>query len=170
MFTIGITKGRWNTWSPPLQQFGRTTTTTNQPCGRCCPSSCKSTMRYERVGLRTRAPRSTGWAKQNDVARLTTEMYLSDMIPPCARPTPSPGWPTGEIERVPVDDLEGRVTAVLLTPIRRASSSFPGNASTPRFATTPFARAFNASFPGFENRHPRPGQGEDGRYYVDCVR
>ena len=50
------------------------------------------------------------------MARLTTEMYLSDMEPAMK---PADAWARmahREIDRVEIDQLEGRVTSVLLTP------------------------------------------------------
>lgn len=54
--------------------------------------------------------------KANDVARLTTEMYLSDMVPAMRPADAFAKMAHREIDRVSIDDLEGRVTAVLLTP------------------------------------------------------
>jgi arginine decarboxylase len=77
-----------------------------------------------------------------------------------------------EIERVPVDALEGRVTAVLLTPYPPGIPLLiPGE----RFNRTicsylKFAREFNATFPGFETDVHGLVKGKDGAYYVDCVR
>ena len=53
--------------------------------------------------------------KKNDVARLTTEMYLSDMVPAMRPADAFAKMAHREIERVAIDQLEGRVTAVLLT-------------------------------------------------------
>ena len=57
--------------------------------------------------------------KANDVARLTTEMYLSDMVPAMRPADAFAKMAHREIERVSIDALEGRVTSVLLTPILR---------------------------------------------------
>ena len=43
-----------------------------------------------------------------------------------------------------------------------------GQALTVRYLA--FARDFNATFPGFETDIHGLVKGEDGRYYVDCVR
>ena len=98
------------------------------------------------------------------MARLTTEMYLSDMVPALNRPTPSPAWRTARVERVDIDKLEGRVTGVLLTPYPPGIPLLiPGE----RFRHTivqylQFAREFNERFP-LRNLHPRPGRrSEDG--------
>jgi arginine decarboxylase len=51
MFTIGITKGRWNTLLTALQQF-KDDYEKNQPMWRILPEFCQEAPRYERMGLR----------------------------------------------------------------------------------------------------------------------
>jgi arginine decarboxylase len=115
MFTIGITKGRWNTLVTALQQF-KDDYDKNQPLWKVLPEFVQKNPRYERVGLRDLCTQIHGVYKLNDVARLTTEMYLSDMVPAMRPADAFAKMAHREIERVPVDALEGRVTAVLLTP------------------------------------------------------
>jgi arginine decarboxylase len=87
-----------------------------------------------------------------DVARLTTEMYLSDMEPAMKPSDAFAKMAHREIERVPIDELEGRVTSILLTPYPPGIPLLiPGE----RFNKTivdylKFARDFNEKFPGFE--------------------
>ena len=81
-----------------------------------------------------------------------------------------------ENDRVEIDNLEGRVTAVLLTPYPPGIPLLiPGE----RFNRTiveylKFARKFNAQFPGFDTdihglvEEPSPGGAT--RYFMDCVR
>ena len=80
-----------------------------------------------------------------------------------------------EIDRVPIDDLNGRVTTVLLTPYPPGIPLLiPGE----RFNSTivqylKFARDFNQRFPGFHTDiHGLVGELVDGKieYFVDCVR
>jgi arginine decarboxylase len=171
MFTIGITKGRWNTLVTALQQF-KDDYDKNQLLWRVLPEFVQKNPRYERVGLRDLCTEIHGVYKQNDVARLTTEMYLSDMVPAMRPADAFARMAHRDIERVAVDALEGRVTAVLLTPYPPGIPLLiPGE----RFNRTicsylKFAREFNARFPGFETDIHGLVKGEDGVYYVDCVR
>ena len=171
MFTIGITKGRWNTLVTALQQF-KDDYDKNHPLWKVLPEFVQKNPRYERVGLRDLCRQIHDVYKQNDVARLTTEMYLSDMVPAMRPADAFAKMAHREIERVPVDELEGRVTAVLLTPYPPGIPLLiPGE----RFNATicsylKFARIFNARFPGFETDIHGLVKGADGRYYVDCVR
>jgi arginine decarboxylase len=113
--------------------------------------------------------------KAHDIARLTTEMYLSDMQPAMKPSDAFAKMAHREIDRVPIDELEGRVTAILLTPYPPGIPLLiPGE----RFNKTivdylRFARDFNEKFPGFETDvHglvKLEGEGNAG-YYVDCVR
>ncbi|MCW5625377.1 MAG: lysine decarboxylase, partial [Burkholderiales bacterium] len=80
-----------------------------------------------------------------------------------------------DIDRVPIDQLEGRVTAVLLTPYPPGIPLLiPGerfNATIVRYLK--FAREFNTHFPGFETEiHGLVDEVVDGQlnFYVDCVR
>jgi arginine decarboxylase len=171
MFTIGITKGRWNTLVTALQQF-KDDYDKNHPLWKVLPEFVQKNPRYERIGLKDLCKQIHAVYKENDVARLTTEMYLSDMVPAMRPADAFAKMAHRDIERVPVDELEGRVTAVLLTPYPPGIPLLiPGE----RFNATicsylKFAREFNARFPGFETDVHGLVKGVDSRYYVDCVR
>ncbi len=174
MFTIGITKGRWNTLVTALQQF-KDDYDRNQPLWRILPEFVAKQPQYERVGLKDLCAQIHGIYKNNDVARLTTEMYLSDMVPAMKPAEAFAKMAHKEIERVELDRLEGRITAVLLTPYPPGIPLLiPGerfNATIVRYLQ--FAREFNEKFPGFETDiHGLVKDLANGRphYYVDCVR
>ena len=174
MFTIGITKGRWNTMVTELQQF-KDDYDKNQPLWKVLPEFCQKHPRYERVGLRDLCQQIHDVYKANDVARLTTEMYLSDMVPAMRPADAFARMAHREIDRVPLDELEGRITSILLTPYPPGIPLLiPGerfNATIVRYLK--FARDFNERFPGFETDiHGLVKEVVDGksRYYVDCVR
>ncbi|MDN3575563.1 arginine/lysine/ornithine decarboxylase [Chitinimonas viridis] len=171
MFTIGITKGRWNTLVTALQQF-KDDYDKNQPLWRALPEFVGKHPRYERVGLRDLCQQIHEVYRDNDVARLTTEMYLSDMVPALKPSKAFSKMAHREIERVSLDALEGRITAILLTPYPPGIPLLiPGE----RFNKTivdylRFARAFNERFPGFETDiHGLIKDEVSGEYYVDCV-
>ena len=173
MFTIGITKGRWNTMVTELQQF-KDDYDRNQPLWKVLPEFCQKHPRYERVGLRDLCRQIHDVYRANDVARLTTEMYLSDMVPAMPPADAFARMAHREIERVEIDALEGRVTSVLLTPYPPGIPLLiPGerfNATIVRYLR--FAREFNERFPGFETDiHGLVKDDGNGkvRYFVDCV-
>lgn len=174
MFTIGITKGRWNTMVAALQQF-KDDYDKNQPLWKVLPEFVQKHPRYERIGLKDLCLQIHTVYKANDVARLTTEMYLSDMVP-AMKPTDAfAKMAHREIDRVLIDELEGRVTAVLLTPYPPGIPLLiPGeqfNKIIVRYLK--FARDFNEQFPGFEtDNHGLVKKVIDGQsvYFVDCVK
>ena len=174
MFTIGITKGRWNTLLTALQQF-KDDYDKNQPMWRILPEFAAKNPGYERVGLRDPCQQIHDTYKGHNVAKMTTEMYLSDMQPAMKPSDAFAKMAHDEIDRVPIDDLEGRITAVLLTPYPPGIPLLiPGE----RFNKTivdylKFARDFNKRFPGFETDiHGLVAEKINGErvYYVDCVK
>ncbi|MGA1082598.1 MAG: Orn/Lys/Arg decarboxylase N-terminal domain-containing protein [Burkholderiaceae bacterium] len=173
MFTIGITKGRWNTLLTALQQF-KDDYDKNQPMWRVIPEFCAKQPLYERVGLRDLCQQLHDTYKAFDIARLTTEMYTSNMEPAMKPAEAFACVAHRKTQRVPIDELEGRITTSLLTPYPPGIPLLiPGE----RFNKTivgylQFAREFNAKFPGFEaDIHGLVEQEVDGQlaYFVDCV-
>src|SRR5690554_6378899 len=174
MFTIGITKGRWNTMVTELQQF-KDDYDGNQPLWRVMPDFIAKYPRYEKIGLKDLCAEIHSFYKAHDVARLTTEMYLSDMVPAMKPADAFAKMAHREIERVPIDQLEGRVTAMLVTPYPPGIPLLiPGerfNATIVRYLQ--FARDFNAKFPGFETDiHGLVREQINGKdaYFVDVVK
>ncbi|MBK1781644.1 arginine/lysine/ornithine decarboxylase [Advenella sp. WQ 585] len=175
LFTIGITKGRWNTMLTALQQF-KDDYDRNQPLWRIMPEFCAKHKQYEHMGLRELCQMIHEAYREHDVARLTTEVYLSDMVPALKPSDAFDKMAHRDVERVSIDDLEGRVTGVLLTPYPPGIPLLiPGE----RFNKTiveylQFARSFNKKFPGFETFIHGLGSEVDKngntRLYVDCLR
>ncbi len=174
MFTIGITKGRWNTLLTALQQF-KDEHQRNQPLWRIMPEFVNKHPRYERVGLRDLCEKLHAVYREHDVAKLTTEMYLSD-IQPAMRPADA--WSKmarKQIDRVPIDELEGRITASLVTPYPPGIPLLvPGERFNARIVEyLKFVRHFNKQVPGFETdvHGLVAAETEEGlRYFIDCVR
>mgnify|MGYP000854500578 CR=1 FL=1 len=175
LFSIGITKGRWNTLVTALQQF-KDDYDRNAPLWRILPEFCADFRQYERMGLRDLCQKIHEAYSENDVARLTTEVYLSDMVPALKPSDAFAKMAHREVERVPLDQLEGRVTGVLLTPYPPGIPLLiPGE----RFNKTiveylKFARGFNDKFPGFETfihglGHVTEDNGNEF-FYVDCLK
>ncbi|WP_200231876.1 arginine/lysine/ornithine decarboxylase [Rubrivivax gelatinosus] len=175
MFTIGITKGRWNTLLTALQQF-KDDYDKNAPMWRVLPEFCAAHPRYERMGLRDLCQAIHEQYAKGDIARLTTEMYVSEIVP-AMKPTEAFAHiALRSTERVAIDALEGRIATSLLTPYPPGIPLLiPGERFNKRIVDyLRFTREFNAAFPGFAT--DVHGLVEDvdveGRrtYYVDCVR
>ncbi|WP_028453212.1 arginine/lysine/ornithine decarboxylase [Chitinilyticum aquatile] len=173
MFTIGITKGRWNTMVTALQQF-KDDYDKNAPLWRILPEFIAQFPQYERVGLRDLCQQIHGIYRDNNVAKLTTEMYLSDLVPAMKPSKAFAKMAHKEIERVPLDELEGRVTAVMLTPYPPGIPLLvPGEVFNKTIVDyLKFVREFNGRFPGFETyTHGLVAEDHPGGkcYFVDCV-
>ena len=151
MFTIGITKGRWNTLLTALQQF-KDDYDRNQPMWRILPEFCQKHRRYEKMGLRDLCQFVHEMYAKYDIARLTTEMYLSDLTP-AMKPTDAFSQIAHRnTERVSIDDLEGRITTALITPYPPGIPLLiPGEVFNKKIVDyLKFARDFALECPGFE--------------------
>ncbi|ARU04906.1 lysine decarboxylase [Comamonas serinivorans] len=175
MFTIGITKGRWNTLVTALQQF-KDDYDRNQPLARIMPEFCQHHPVYERMGLRDLCQHVHEMYASHDIARLTTDMYLSELAPAM---TPAEAYAhiaRRRTERVPIDELEGRVTVGLLTPYPPGIPLLiPGEVFNRKIVDyLRFSRDFALRCPGFETDiHGLVEEiGEDGKphFFADCVK
>ncbi len=175
MFTIGITKGRWNTLLTALQQF-KDDYDKNAPLWRILPEFCADYPRYERMGLRDLAQSIHEAYVAGDVARLTTEMYLSDLQPAMKPSEAYAHIAHRKTERVDIEALEGRITTSLLTPYPPGIPLLiPGERFNKKIVDyLRFTRDFNKRFPGFDTDvHglvEEEAEGGARRYSVDCVR
>ena len=175
MFTIGITKGRWNTLLTALQQF-KDDYAKNQPMWRILPEFCQKFPKYERMGLADLCQHIHALYAKYDIARLTTEVYQSDLL---ASMKPSDAYAHiahRTTERVEIDHLEGRVTVGLVTPYPPGIPLLiPGEVFNKKIVDyLKFAREFNVQCPGFETDIHGLVEQVDAkgkvRYYADCVK
>jgi len=175
MFTIGITKGRWNTLLTALQQF-KDDYARNQPMWRILPEFCAQHPRYERMGLADLCQYVHELYAKYDIARLTTDMYLSELQPAMKPSDAFSHIAHRKTERVPIDELEGRITTSLVTPYPPGIPLLiPGEVFNRKIVDyLKFSREFNAQCPGFETDiHGLVEEvGDDGRrrYFADCVK
>ncbi len=174
MFTIGITKGRWNTMVTELQQF-KDAYDGNFPIYRVMPKFASQFPCYDKLGLKDLCQAIHQVYREYDVARLTTQMYTSEMTPAMRPADAYTRFVHGRVERLEIDALEGRVSAVLLTPYPPGIPLLiPGeriNSTIVQYLR--FARDFSKKFPGFESdvHGLVKTQLPDGtvKYLLDCV-
>jgi arginine decarboxylase len=175
MFTIGITKGRWNSMLTALQQF-KDDYAKNQPMWRVLPEFCKKYPRYEKMGLADLCLHIHQLYGKSDIARLTTDVYLSDLVPAMKPSDAYAHIALRKTERVEIDNLEGRISVGMVTPYPPGIPLLvPGEVFNKKVVDyLKFSREFNAQCPGFETDiHGLVGEtGDDGRlrYYADCVK
>ena len=174
MFTIGITKGRWNTLVTALQQF-KDDYDNNHPIWRVMPEFCNLQHCYERMGLRDLCDHVHRLYAKHDIARLTTDMYLSELEPALKPSTAFACIAQQRTERVEIAHLEGRIATALLTPYPPGIPLLiPGEVFNRTIVDyLKFARSFARECPGFETDiHGLVEETDaDGqpRFYADCV-
>ncbi|MDG1354360.1 MAG: arginine/lysine/ornithine decarboxylase [Sulfitobacter sp.] len=174
MFTIGITKGRWNSLLTELQQF-KDDYDKNQPMWRCMPEFCAKQPRYAEMGLRDLCQHVHTLYAKYDVAILSTEMYLSDHTPEMTPTAAFSCIAARTTQRVAIDDLEGRITTSLVTPYPPGIPLLiPGEVFNRKIVEyLKFNRAFARECPGFETDIHGLVQevDENGliQYFADCV-
>jgi arginine decarboxylase len=175
MFTIGITKGRWNSLLTALQQF-KDDYDKNQPMWRVLPEFCQKYPKYEKMGLSDLCQHIHAQYAKYDIARLTTEVYLSDLTPAMKPSDAYAHIAHRTTERVEIDHLEGRITVGLVTPYPPGIPLLiPGEVFNKKIVDyLKFAREFNSQCPGFETDIHGLVELEDSkgkkRYYADCVK
>jgi len=175
MFTIGITKGRWNSLLTALQQF-KDDYDRNQHLWRVLPEFCQKHRTYERMGLKDLCQHVHSLYAKHDVARLTTEMYLSDLTPAMKPSDAYAQIAHRNTERVPIDALEGRITTSLVTPYPPGIPLLiPGEVFNRKIIDyLKFSRDFNTQCPGFESDIHGLVEEKDAQgvthYYADCVK
>jgi arginine decarboxylase len=174
MFTIGITKGRWNTMVTELQQF-KAAYDSNTPLWRVMPKFTRQHPQYARIGVKDLCQQMHEANRSSNIAQLTTQMYTS-VMQPVLRPSEAYARMTHRrVKRVPIDDLDGCITAVLLTPYPPGIPLLiPGERVNATIVTYLQAmRRFNEQFPGFQSEiHglvEEPNARGSMDYYLDCV-
>jgi len=177
MFTIGITKGRWNTLVAALQQF-KDDYDKNQPMWKILPEFCAKYPRYEKMGLQDLCQLIHKTYKEHDVAKLTTRMYTSEIEPAMKPSLAAAKLAREEIEKVEIDHLEGRISAVLLTPYPPGIPLLiPGERYNKIIVDyLKFVRAINSKLPGFETdvhglmtETIGEGAAAEKKYFMNCV-
>jgi len=142
---------------------------------RILPEFCAAHPRYERLGLRDLCQQIHEMYAKGDVARLVTEMYLSD-IQPAMKPSDAFAHIAHrKTQRVGIDKLHGRIATSLLTPYPPGIPLLiPGERFNKKIVDyLQFTREFNAAFPGFDTDvHglvEDDSVGASRGYYVDCI-
>lgn len=115
LFTIGVTKGRWNTLIAELHRF-KEAYDRNTRVEDIMPEFASEMPRYSATGLRDLCSVLHSLYREYDFANLSTDIYLEE---PEVAMLPTDAWAamtSGRIEHVAISELTGRVSAVLLTP------------------------------------------------------
>jgi arginine decarboxylase len=177
LFSLGITRGKWSTMVDALVDF-KDDYDANAPLSRTLPSlAAGDHAPYRGFGLRDLCTALHGCFRDNDTARAMNAMY-TDLPQPAMKPADAyDRLVHGQVEPVPIEELKGRVTAVMIVPYPPGIPLImPGE----RFMTDSiieylkFARDTDDRFPGFEAdihglRFEFDAAGRK-RWMVDCVK
>ena len=174
LFSMGITKGKWSTLVTELLEFKRLYDD-NAPLAEALPSICaQHPQRYARFGLRDLCDQLHACYRQHKAPRTLRAMYTA--LPELVL-SPAEAYDAlvrGAVESVPLDQLEGRIAAVMLVPYPPGIPLImPGE----RFAKGDdairgylhFARQLDAQFPGFESDIHGLRRDDSGQLLMDCL-
>ena len=177
LFSMGITKGKWSTLVTELINF-KDLYDANTPLTRVLPALVEAHPEaYAKMGLKDLCEQVHRAYRDFDLPKAQKDMYTT--LPELAM-RPADAYEClvrGRVESVEIDQLMGRVLAVMVVPYPPGIPVImPGERLTP--ATKSIhdylldARKFDQQFPGFETdihglRFEPTANGR--RYLVDCV-
>ncbi|AQZ96136.1 Orn/Lys/Arg decarboxylase N-terminal domain-containing protein [Halopseudomonas phragmitis] len=177
LFSLGITKGKWSTLVSELQEFKRLYDA-NAPLETTLPGIAQGG-HYPGLGLQDLCERLHSFYKQQRMVKILRQIYteLPDML---VRPADAyQHMVRGQVEMVPIEQLAGRISAVMLVPyppgipVIMPGERFPTDCT----AITDYLRVaqqLDQQFPGFESdiHGLREIRQEDGsvRFCVDCLK
>ncbi|RWU18146.1 lysine decarboxylase [Pseudomonas alkylphenolica] len=178
LFSMGITKGKWNTLLTELLEFKRnydanTSLLESLPC-----VAQLDPQRYQGLGLRDLCDQLHACYRSNATAKQLKRLFT---VLPEVVMKPADAYDRmvrGEVEAVPIDRLLGRIAAVMLVPYPPGIPLImPGERFTEATRSIidylVFAAAFDSGFPGFvADVHGLQHEGgEHGQVYtVDCIK
>jgi arginine decarboxylase len=177
LFSMGITKGKWSTLVTELINF-KDLYDSNAPLSRALPALADAHPEaYAKMGLKDLCEQIHKIYRDDAVPKAQKDMYTT--IPEMAM-RPAAAYDRlvrGRVESVEIDDLMGRVLAVMLVPYPPGIPVImPGERLTRATKSIQdymlYAREFDTKFPGFETDihglRFEPAAG-GRRYLVDCV-
>ena len=156
LFSMGITKGKWSTLVTELLAF-KDLYDANAPLSQSLPSLLDdNAAAYAGWGLRDLCTALHEFNREFRVAEVMREMYV-ELPEPVITPAEAYNHLVrGEIERVDIDQLSGRVAGTMLVPYPPGIPTImPGErfgaSDEPIIQSLRIAREQNARFPGFES-------------------
>ncbi len=156
LFSMGVTKGKWSTLVTELLAF-KDLYDANAPLAQALPGLAREhPAAYADWGLRDLCEALHDFNREFRVAEVMREMYV-DLPEPVM--TPAQAYDhlvRGEIERVDIDHISGRVAGTMLVPYPPGIPTImPGERfgaqDEPIIQSLRIAREQNARFPGFES-------------------
>ncbi|GAA5077965.1 Orn/Lys/Arg decarboxylase N-terminal domain-containing protein [Lysobacter panacisoli] len=178
LFSMGITKGKWSTLVTELMSF-KELYDRNAPLSQALPELHRDYPKvYATTGLRDLCDGLHAFNAEYRVAEVMREMYV-DLPEPVMTPADAYNHLVhGEVERVAIEDISGRIAATMLVPYPPGIPTIMpgerfGSQDDPIIVSLRIAKAQNERFPGFESdvHGLIVEQGEQGsRYVVEVLR
>lgn len=156
LFSMGITKGKWSTLVTELMAF-KELYDHNEPLSEVLPMLASSyPLIYKNWGLRDLCKSLHEFNQKHEIAKVMRQMY-TDLPEPAM--TPADAYDRlvkGEIERVDIGNLSGRIAATMLVPYPPGIPTIMpgerfGTSAGPIIKYLHIARKQNEKFPGFES-------------------
>jgi arginine decarboxylase len=177
LFSMGVTKGKWSTLITELLNF-KDLYDANAPISRVLPDLARAhPAAYEKLGLKDLCEQVHRVYREDNLPKAQKEMYTT--LPEMAlRPAEAyDKFVHGQVETVEIDNLMGRILAVMLVPYPPGIPLImPGERITQATKSIQdyliYARDFDRKFPGFETDiHGLRFEPTDSgrRYMVDCI-
>jgi len=177
LFSMGITKGKWSTLLTELLEFKRHYDNNVSLCDALPAVASAGGSAYEGMGLRDLCDALHACYRENATAKAMRRMYTA--LPELAM-KPADAYDKlvrGEVEAVPIEQLEGRIAAVMLVPYPPGIPLImPGERFTSQTRSIvdylEFAQNFAKRFPGFDaDVHGLQSEADSNgpRYTVDCI-
>ena len=178
LFSMGITKGKWSTLLTELLEFKRNYDANTELSRSLSCIASQDPQRYRGMGLRDLCDQLHACYRSNATAKQLKRLYTR--LPEVVM-KPADAYDKlvrGEVEAVPIEQLLGRIAAVMLVPYPPGIPLImPGERFTEATRSIidylAFARAFDSGFPGFvADVHGLQHEEIDGQrvYTVDCVK
>src|SRR6476659_2185506 len=177
LFSMGVTKGKWSTLVTELLNF-KDLYDANAPLTRVLPALAEAHPEaYGSMGLKDLCEQVHQVYREDNLPKAQKDMYTT--LPEMAlRPADAyDRFVHGQVESVPIDELMGRILAVMLVPYPPGIPVImPGERLTAATKSIQdyllYAREFDTKFPGFETDihglRFEPAAG-GRRYLVDCL-
>lgn len=155
LFAMGVTKGKWSTLATELLAF-KELYDSNSPLAIALPALVEAhPAAYVGVGLRELCDRLHAFNVKHKVAAVMQEMYVELPEPVMIPAEAYDKLVRGEVERVDIDQLDGRIAATMIVPYPPGIPTIMpgerfGGANQAILESLRISRAQNALFPGFE--------------------
>jgi lysine decarboxylase/arginine decarboxylase len=178
LFSMGVTKGKSGTLLAALFEFKRAHDS-NQPLEQVFPDLVRDyPRRYQGMGLKDLAQDMHQHYRDRNMAKIVKEVY--DVLPTPAM-TPALAYRAvvkGQVDLLPLDQLAGRVTAVMVVPYPPGIPIImPGERFDKKSQVIidylGMMQEFDGVFPGFESEnHGVEVRRADGQlsYHIYCVK